>query len=60
MYDVHIVHLLTKGPAPYAAEEYRDKFKLNSLFIDSNVREAIDKGIGDYTPMFLSEIPHQF
>ena len=60
MYDVHIVHLLTKGIAPYATEEYRDKFKLNSLFIDSNVRESIDKGIGDYTPMFLSEIPHQF
>jgi acyl-CoA hydrolase len=60
MYDVHIVHLLTKGIAPYATEEYRDKFKLNSLFIGPNVREAIDKGIGDYTPMFLSEIPHQF
>ena len=58
--DVNIVHLLTKGPAVYATEEYRDKFKLNSLFIDSNVREAVNKGIGDYTPMFLSEIPHQF
>ena len=41
-YDVHIVHLLTKGEAPYATEAYRDKFKLNSLFIDSNVRDAID------------------
>jgi acyl-CoA hydrolase/RimJ/RimL family protein N-acetyltransferase len=59
-YDVHIVHLLTKGEAPYADEKFRDKFKLNSLFIDSNVREAVSKGIGDYTPMFLSEIPHQF
>jgi acyl-CoA hydrolase/RimJ/RimL family protein N-acetyltransferase len=58
--DVHIVHLLTMGTAPYANEKFRDKFKMNSLFISANVRDALEHGIGDYTPIFLSEIPDEF
>jgi acyl-CoA hydrolase/RimJ/RimL family protein N-acetyltransferase len=60
IYDAHIVHLLTMGTAPYANEKFREKFKMNSFFIADNVRDALSKGIGDYTPMFLSEIPHEF
>jgi len=33
---------------------------MNTFFIADNVRDALGRGIGDYTPMFLSEIPHQF
>lgn len=58
--DAHIVHLLTMGAAPYADEKFREKFKTNSFFIADNVRDALKKGIGDYTPIFLSEIPHEF
>lgn len=58
--DVHIVHLLTMGTAPYVDQKYREKFKMNSLFIADNVRDAFEKGIGDYTPIFLSEIPMEF
>ena len=58
--DVQIVHLLTMGTAPYADEKYRDKFKMNSLFIADNVRDAFERGIGNYTPIFLSEIPMEF
>ncbi len=58
--DVHIVHLLTSGAAPYADEQFRERFKMNTFFIADNVRDALGRGIGDYTPMFLSEIPHQF
>ncbi len=58
--DAHIVHLLTMGAAPYADEEFREKFKMNSFFIADNVRDTLSKGIGDYTPIFLSEIPHEF
>ncbi|MHC4644868.1 MAG: GNAT family N-acetyltransferase [Planctomycetota bacterium] len=60
IYDAHIVHLLTMGAAPYANEKFREKFKMNSFFIADNVRDALSKGIGDYTPIFLSEIPHEF
>ncbi len=60
IYDVHIIHLLTMGTAPYADEKFREKFKTNSFFIAENVRGALEKGIGDYTPIFLSEIPNEF
>ena len=58
--DAHIVHLLTVGAAPYADEKFREKFKMNSFFIADNVRDTLSRGIGDYTPIFLSEIPHEF
>jgi len=60
IYDAHIIHLLTMGTAPYADEKFHGKFKMNSFFIADNVRDALAKGIGDYTPIFLSEIPHEF
>lgn len=60
IYDANIVHLLTMGAAPYADEKFREKFKMNSFFIADNVRDALQKGIGDYTPIFLSEIPLEF
>jgi len=60
IYDAHIVHLLTIGAAPYADERFREKFKMNSFFVAANVRDALNRGIGDYTPIFLSEIPHEF
>jgi len=60
VYDAHIIHLLTMGSAPYADERFREKFKMNSFFVADNVRHALDKGIGDYTPIFLSDIPREF
>jgi acyl-CoA hydrolase/GNAT superfamily N-acetyltransferase len=60
IYDAHIIHLLTIGDASYAEEKYREHFKMNSFFIADNVRQAVDKGVGDYTPIFLSEIPAEF
>lgn len=60
IYDAHIVHLLTVGDAPYTDEKLSEKFKMNSFFIADNVRHSLEKGIGDYTPIFLSEIPSEF
>lgn len=60
VYDAHIIHLLTMGVAPYAEEKFREKFKMNTFFIAENVRDALARGIGDYTPIFLSEIPREF
>ena len=60
IYDARIIHLLTMGSAPYADEKFRDKFKMNSFFVADNVRHALDAGIGDYTPIFLSAIPQEF
>ena len=58
--DTRIIHLLTMGPAPYADRKYTDRFKMNTFFVAENVREPITEGIGDYTPIFLSDIPRQF
>ena len=58
--DTEIVHLLTFGEAPYAHEELTKFFRINSFFIAENVREIIQEGLGDYTPIFLSDIPRLF
>lgn len=57
---VEIFELLCLGEAPYANAEYKDSFRVHSLFIGSNVRDAVNKGRGDYIPVFLSEIPSLF
>ena len=59
-HDVEIVHLHTEGPAPYAAPEMEGHFRHNALFIGGNVREAVNAGRADFTPVFLSEIPRLF
>ena len=58
--DVQVVHLLTLGEAPYADRELSQHFVVNSFFIAENVRSVIQEGVGDYTPIFLSEIPRLF
>jgi acyl-CoA hydrolase len=60
IYDARIIQFLTMGGAPYASEKFRPQFRTNSFFIGDNVRDAFDKGIADYTPIFLSQIPRQF
>jgi acyl-CoA hydrolase/RimJ/RimL family protein N-acetyltransferase len=58
--DTEIVHLLTLGDAPYAVKELARNFRVNSFFISRNVRDIIQEGMGDYTPIFLSDIPRLF
>ncbi len=60
VYDVEIVHILTFGEAPYAKRELLEHFRHNAFFIGPNVREAINEGVADYTPIFLSEVPALF
>ncbi|MEO0021027.1 MAG: GNAT family N-acetyltransferase [candidate division WOR-3 bacterium] len=55
--DVEVTHLLTLGVAPYAEEALAGKYRANSFFISANVRDAVQEGRADYTPIFLSEIP---
>lgn len=58
--NVEMIHLHIDGVAPYSAPEYRDSFKVNSLFIGANVRNAIPNGNASYIPVFLSEVPLLF
>jgi len=58
--DVEIVHMMTMGAAPYVAPEMEGHFRHNAMFIGGNVREAINDGRADYTPIYLSEIEGLF
>jgi len=58
--DVEIVHMMTMGCAPYAAPEMAGHFRHNAMFIGGNVRDAINDGRADYTPINLSEIEELF
>jgi acyl-CoA hydrolase/GNAT superfamily N-acetyltransferase len=60
VFDVEILHILTFGDAPYAHRDLLTSFRPNSFFIGPNVRDAVNEGIADYTPIFLSEIPALF
>ncbi len=53
--DVHIHHLHTEGPAPYADPKFEGIFQLDSFFVGGNVRKVTQSGYADYIPIFLSE-----
>lgn len=58
--NVEIVHILTFGDAPYAEPGAERHFRHNALFAGGNVRDAINEGRADWTPIFLHEIPRLF
>lgn len=58
--DTQVLSSLTLGEAPYAFKELADYFAVNTFFISANVREMIQEGYGDYTPLSLSDIPALF
>lgn len=59
-FDTEVLHVWTLGVAPYADEKFRDNFRHNSFFIGRNTREAVNRGVADYTPIFLSAVPSLF
>ena len=58
--NVEIIQLITKGDAPYADKKMSESFAINSFFISSNIRDVIQEGFGDYTPILLSDVPKLF
>ena len=52
---VHIHHLHTEGPAPYADPSFEGVFQLESFFVGPNVRLSTQQGYADYIPVFLGE-----
>jgi acyl-CoA hydrolase/GNAT superfamily N-acetyltransferase len=59
-FDTEVLGVRTLGVAPYATEKFKDNFRLNSFFIGDSTREAVNTGLADYTPVFLSEVPELF
>ena len=58
--DVRTVSLHLEGPAPHVSPDLAGHLRHNALFIGSNVRQAVQEGRADFTPVFLSDIPALF
>ena len=55
LHDVEIVHLHSEAPADYVRPEMVGHFRHNALFIGANVREAVQAGRADFTPVMRHE-----
>lgn len=58
--NVEICQALTVGPADYVGPEMEGHLRVNTLFISSNIRKAVQEGRADFTPVLLSEFPLLF
>jgi acyl-CoA hydrolase/GNAT superfamily N-acetyltransferase len=55
--DAELMNIITLGVAPYTDEKFKCNFRLNSFFIGDNTRNAVNRAVADYTPIFLSAVP---
>lgn len=55
--DVETISIHTDGPAPHVDPAVAGHIRHNALFVGANVRQAVNEGRADYTPVFLSQIP---
>ena len=57
-FDAEVLHVWTLGVAPYTDAKFKANFRHNSFFVGHPTREAVNKGLADYTPVFLSQVPN--
>lgn len=58
-FDAEILHI-SFGTAPYADDKFKRNFRLNSFYVGDQIRDAVNRGDADYTPIFMSEVPGHF
>ncbi|MBF0343495.1 MAG: GNAT family N-acetyltransferase [Nitrospirae bacterium] len=58
--DAEFFQVWNLGVAPYTDEKFKANFRHNSFFIGNNTRTAVNTGLADYTPVFLSQTPQLF
>lgn len=58
--DVELVSITVYGDLQVDKPEYAGIFHFNSLFVSASLRNAVNQGLADYVPVFLSEIPELF
>lgn len=59
-FDTEVLHVWSLGVAPYADARFSHNFRLNSFFVGNSQRDAVNAGLADYTPVFLSQAPKLF
>ena len=58
--NVEMVSITQQGDVAIAQPGYEGSFKINSFFVSTPVRQAVNSERGDFVPIFLSEIPILF
>jgi len=58
--DTELLQIWNLGVNSYAEAQYKDNFRFNSFFIGNTARDAVNAGLADYTPIFLSSVPRLF
>ena len=53
--NVEVVQALSVGPADYVNPDMAGHLRVNTMFVSSNIREAVQAGRADFTPVLLSE-----
>jgi acyl-CoA hydrolase/RimJ/RimL family protein N-acetyltransferase len=59
-FDAEVLQIWNLGVSPYTDEKLKGFFRYNSFFIGRNIRDAVNEGLADYTPIFLSAVPALF
>jgi acyl-CoA hydrolase/RimJ/RimL family protein N-acetyltransferase len=60
LFDAEVFQVWTMGVSPYTEPIYKANFRHNSFFIGDASRGAVNQGMADYTPIFLSQVPALF
>jgi 4-hydroxybutyrate CoA-transferase len=55
LHGVEICHALTTGPVDYSRPEMKGHLHVNTMFISDNIRQAVQEGRVDFTPVLFSE-----
>ncbi|KAG5328230.1 ACH1 hydrolase, partial [Acromyrmex heyeri] len=57
---VRLLHMNLEGDTPFASPEFEKHFRSISLYVGTNLREAVNEGRADCIPVFLHEAPKLF
>jgi acyl-CoA hydrolase len=59
-FDTEVLSWYNLGVTPYTDSAYQINFRHNTFFVADPTRSAVNTGISDYTPIFLSRTPDLF
>ncbi|MHA2112839.1 MAG: GNAT family N-acetyltransferase [Candidatus Hodarchaeales archaeon] len=59
-FDTEVLSWYNLGVTPYTEKAFEINFRHNSFFVADPTREAVNTGLSDYTPIFLSNTPSLF
>jgi len=55
--DTEVMHIVELGTSAYARKTLAEPFRKNAFFIGPNIRDQVNEGRADFTPLYLSEVP---